>query len=136
MKTKILIAALGVFLLFFSAMCNNDDQLADKRENITGSWHCTLDDGNDQQDYTVDITLGSGENDLILKNFIANSSNATGTMSGLTISVPEQQVGNSVVSASGTIASDYQTINWDITIDGTAYTAQYVPGGVTKLLEQ
>jgi len=134
MKAKLFIGLLTVFFIFTAATCgDNNDELADKRDNLTGSWHVTLDDGSTQMDYQSDITKDDSVSDKIyMSNFIANNNEAYGTLSGLVISVPEQNVGNSIVSASGTISSDYETITWDVTIDGDPYTATSVPGGITK----
>jgi len=138
MKAKLFIGLLTVFFIFTAASCgDNNDELADKRDNLTegdGAWHMTLyDDSSNQLDYVSHFTKDDSVSDKIyMSNFIANDNQAYGTLSGLLISVPEQNVGNSIVSASGTISSDYQTITWDITIDGDPYTATSVPGGITK----
>lgn len=134
MNAKIFIGLLAVFFLSFVGACtDNNAELTDKRDNLIGSWHGVLDDGESQLDYQSNISKDSTITDKIyMSNFIANNKSAYGTLSGLLISVPEQTVGNSIVSASGTVSSDYQTITWSIKIDGDSYTATYTPGGITK----
>lgn len=134
MKAKISIGLLAVFFLLFLGACgDNNAELTDKRDNLTGSWHVVLDDGESQMDYQSDITKDSSNTDKIyMSNFIANNHSAYGTLSGLAITVPQQTVGNSIVTATGNISSDYQTITWSVTIDGDSYTATFTPGGITK----
>lgn len=138
MKLKFLLGAIVLVIVSLSTTCENDpSSLTDKRDNITDNWHCTLDPtSQNPQDFGVTITKDDANETMIyLSNFVNNKNQAHATMTGLNITVAEQQVGNSVVSADGTVSSDYQSFDWTITIDGDVYTAKYVPGGITKMME-
>lgn len=138
MKLKVLLGAIVIVIVSLSSTCQNDTNvLTDKRDNITDQWHCTLDpNAQVPQDFEVDITKDSiNEKMIYISNFVNNGSQAHATMTGLNLTVAQQQVGNSLVSADGTVSSDYQSFDWTITIDGDVFTAKYVPGGVTKMME-
>ncbi len=134
MKLKFLLGIVIITIIGLSNSCQNDpNDIADKRDNIVGKWHCTLDDSQVPSDYEVDITKDTADNTKIyLANFVSNGSPAYATMSGFNLTVPEQQVGNSVVSADGIVSKDYQSVTWTLKIDGDDYTAKMVPGGIAK----
>ena len=134
MKLKYLFGVILVAVIAVASTCQADpNNVDDVRTNIANSWQCTLDDGQVPEDFPVEITKDTAvDNKVYMSNFINNDANAYATMNGFNLTVPEQSVGNSIVSATGTVSSDYQKITWDITIDGDSYTAKFVPGGITK----
>ncbi|MEA3451815.1 MAG: hypothetical protein U9Q83_07910 [Bacteroidota bacterium] len=135
MKLKYFLGIILVVVIAVASTCQADsNELDDKRTNIADKWHCTLDDGSQvPEDFEVEITKDATVDDKVyISNFINNETKAYATMTGFNLTVPEQIVGNATVSATGTVATDYQKITWDITINGDSYTAKFVPGGITK----
>ncbi len=132
MKTKLLLAALFISMITLSFECENDPtDVADKRDNIVGSWVCQLDDGITSYEVVISKNA-SDETKINIENFANNGSTAYATITSLNLTVPEQQVGNSIVSGDATISDNYQSISWSISQDGEDFTAQYTPGGITK----
>ena len=134
MKFKHFFALIFIFAITFAGACQNDpNDVADKRDNILGDWHMTLNDGQVDVDYQVTITKDADDATKInLSNFVNNGSSAYATITGFDLTVPQQQVGNSIVSGDGTIKSDYNSITWNLTIDGDVYTGTMSPGGITQ----
>jgi hypothetical protein len=134
MKITHLFAVFVLLTFSLTLGCQNDsDNVADKRDNIEGDWHMTLDDGQVPVDYQVTISKDANSTTKIfMSNFVNNGSKAYATITGMNLTIPEQQVGNETVSGDGTISSDYNTITWNLTIDGDSYTGKMVPGGITK----
>ena len=134
MKFKHFIALAFIFFIIFAGACQNDpNDVSDKRDNIIGDWHMTLDDGQVPVDYQVTITKDANDATKInLSNFVNNGSSAYATINGFELTMPQQQVGNSIVNGDGTIKSDYSSITWNLTIDGDVYTGSMSPGGITK----
>lgn len=135
MKLKYLLGMLIAAFLLMSAGCQDDpDDVTDKRDNIVGSWHCTLNDGNVPEDYEIVISKDNSDlTKVYLSNFVNNGTQAVATITGFNLTVAQQQIGNSTVLADGVINTNYQEITWNITIDGDNYTATLVPGGITKV---
>ncbi|MBN2893907.1 MAG: hypothetical protein JXL97_18710 [Bacteroidales bacterium] len=137
MKLKLFFGMLLVVFFSMAFSCEGDtDDVADKRDNIIGKWHATLDDGQVPEDYEVEITKDDVDNVKIhLANIVNNDGSAYATLTGFNLTIPEQQVGNATVSGDGTISDTYAEITWTLTIDGDSYTSSFVPGGITKDLE-
>ena len=133
MKLKFIVLAIMSAFVLMSNECQSDsDEVTDKRDELKGDWTCTL-DGIPPDTYVV--TISKNENDdktIYLDNFVNNGNQAVGTMTGLNITVEEQQVGNVTVSGEGTVKDDYQSMTWTLKIDGEDYTASYSIGGITK----
>lgn len=132
MKTTFLSSITLIFLVLFSAQCKNDPvEVADKRDNIADkSWFCDRSDGSS---FAIMILKdNTDKSKLHLTNFANNTDTAYATISQLTLTVPEQKVGNFTISASGVISDDYQSITWDMIIDDENFTAKCTPGGITK----
>ena len=134
MKTKVtLLLTLFLSVLFSSCKLAPAD-LDDKRENITKSWHAVLSDGLVPNEYQTDITKDDSQtNKIYFSNFINNNVKGYATISELNITVPQQSLGNSQVSGTGKIQSDYQRITLNLTIDDAAYTLTLTPGTISKI---
>lgn len=137
MKAKVFLSILFVIMISMAASCEGDsNKVDDNRDNIASSWHATLDDGAVPEEYEVAITKDDiDETKVKLSNFVNNGEEnvAYAILTGFNLTVPEQTVGNATVSGDGTVTSDYQSISWNITIDGDSYTMDFVPGGITKV---
>lgn len=134
MKTRLTLLATLLFALFISSCKLDPADLDDKRDNITKSWHAVLSDGSVPNEYQIDITKDESQTDKIyFSNFINNSVKGYATISELSITVPKQSLGNSQVSGTGKIQSDYQRITFNLTIDDAAYTLTLTPGTISKI---
>lgn len=138
MNLRLIISAFLIAIISMAASCEGDtNELDDKRDNITHSWHATL-NGDVPENYEVKVTKDdTDETKLYLANFVNNGEEnvAEATITGMQLTVAEQEVGNTTVSATGTISDDYQNISWTMTMDGDDFTCDFVPGGITKDLE-
>lgn len=140
MKTKAILALLLTLIISLSATCDSEVvEVEDERINVEGKWACSLDDGaGGVQDYEIEITIDNATDDKIfISNFDYNGGTATGTLTGLNITVETQTVGNSTIFADGKVSADYQEINWTININGEDFSMVSLPGGISKtMLEQ
>ncbi len=136
MKRKILFAVVLFIGLLGFISCNdtNDLNSVSAIKNIEGNWNCVLDEGDGTTEYyKVTITADpNNANGIIISNFFNNGASAHATVNQLHIDLPKQQLGDYTVEGSGNISSDYQRIEWDYTVDGSAVHATFTPGGVAK----
>jgi hypothetical protein len=133
LSTVLLISSM---LFFYCQHDLGDLNRASAIENIIGTWHAVRDEGDGlQNDYQVEITENSQvDNGIIIHNFNNDGQDAYATVKDLEITVPEQKLGTSTVSATGIISQDFQRIDWNITIDGDHVTATFTPGTIAKKL--
>ncbi len=123
-------------MLFYSCQQDLGDlNRASAIENIIGTWHVVRDEGDLQVDYQVEITENTQvDNGIIIHNFNNDGNDAHATVKDMEITLPEQKLGTSTVSATGIISQDFQRIDWNITVDGDHVTATFTPGTVAKKL--
>jgi hypothetical protein len=95
----------------------------DARDKYTGSWTCaeTNTKTNVKNTFTVNISKSSASSSgLILSNFNnmggGSAYNVNSSLSGSSISIPNQTVSGDIISGSGTIANDSK-INFSYTVD-------------------
>ena len=138
MKKTVTLAISLIIAVFFQFSCQTDLGDLDRVtviENVIGKWHVVRDDGGITSEYQVEIIEDNEvENGIILTNFINNGADAHATINDLEITVPSQQLGTNTVNASGVISNDFQSIEWNITIDNDNVTAIFTPGTITKKL--
>jgi len=138
MKKTVTLAISLIIAVFFQFSCQTDLGDLDRVtviENVIGKWHVVRDDGDITSEYQVEIIEDNEvENGIIITNFINNGANAHATINDLEITVPSQQLGTNTVNASGVISNDFQSIEWNITIDNDNVTATFTPGTITKKL--
>ena len=138
MKKTVTLAISLIIAVFFQFSCQTDLGDLDRVtviENVIGKWHVVRDDGDITSEYQVEIIEDNEvENGIIITNFINNGANAHATINDLEITVPTQQLGTNTVNASGVISNDFQSIEWNITIDNDNVTATFTPGTITKKL--
>jgi len=138
MKKTVTLAISLIIAVFFQFSCQTDLGDLDRVtviENVIGKWHVVRDDGGITSEYQVEIIEDNEvENGIILTNFINNGADAHATINDLEITVPSQQLGTNTVNASGVISNDFQSIEWNITIDNENVTANFTPGTITKKL--
>jgi hypothetical protein len=110
---------IGIFVILITTGCEkiNDNLSGDARDNISTTWTCreTI-KGGSQSTYLVDITKSDTQNDVVyLDNLFNLDKKVTATMSGFSLSIPEQSVAGWVISGNGTVASGYNKINLSFT---------------------
>ena len=135
----------SLFLIMYS--CNPDDDNIDNvsddaRDKITATYDCnetsqiyakSTKDINSH--YIVEIDKDTSTTDKV---YIANFYNlgidkdVTASMSGLTITIPTQTTDGIVFKGSGTIASNYKTIEWNYTADDGSGQVDTVTATYTK----
>jgi hypothetical protein len=102
-------------------------------DSIYDTWYCIeTSDVYGQTNYYVDLSKHPSEDGkIILDNFynLGMGLEVIAELSGLSIIIPSQVVDGNTIAGSGSIASDYKTINFTYTVnDGGAVdhvTAQY-----------
>lgn len=97
----------------------------DPRDNVVGVWYCSETGGS--SDYNFQVTIAKSASDttrILISNFglLGNDVDVYAKMNGLSLTIPSQTAGGSQVSGSGTIASNYKTINWTYTISAGGTT--------------
>lgn len=65
--------------------------------------------------YSIAITAGSGGNQILISNFGDYTVTVVGTVSGTSITIPNQTVGGGTFSGSGTINGSVVIINYTVT---------------------
>lgn len=108
--------------------CTKDDDsdvepTVDPREKYTGSWLCveTNTKTSKKVTFTVSISKSSANStEILLSNFNNIGSSATynvkASLSGSTISIPNQNVSGDLISGSASIVSDVK-MNFNYTVD-------------------
>jgi hypothetical protein len=92
--------------------------------NITDTWQCKETSTTyGQSTYSVNITKSSTDSTKVfIDNFyqMGAGNKVTAKLSGLTLSIPNQTVDGFAITGSGTISSNYKTINWTYTVNDGA----------------
>lgn len=103
-----------------------DTTSGDPRDNLVGFWSCNE---NSQifgsQSFNVGISKSSTDTtEILMDNFYGLGSEYTAyaKMNGLNLILPSQTVNGYQISGSGTISSNYKTINWAYTVTGAGQT--------------
>lgn len=118
----------------------NENDAYSTVQRLEGLWQCDEDDNltkSTMRMYQVYITPSSGDSTAIfLSNFheLGENVEAVGTISGSTISLPQQTLmGGYSVSGSGSISSDVKKITWNYSIDDGSGQADQVSAVYTFL---
>ncbi len=136
---KILPLAAVVFAFVFWGCPGdlNDLNSLSSVDNIVGTWHAVMDVDGTQSDYQVEITKSATADSVInISNFFNNSASAYAYVNDLEITLPQQDVGGEIISGTGTISADYQTISWTVDTEQGQVIITMTPGTVTKFLIQ
>jgi hypothetical protein len=126
--------------LLFAYSCETIDTLTGSAATIAkleGEWTC------DEQSevfkataetYAVTLSADADNNSgLIIDNFYGLNTSAKANVSGMSITIPDQNVeGGFSVSGSGTISSGYGKINLTYTVDDGSGTVDHVTAVYTK----
>jgi hypothetical protein len=111
MKTKILGLICMLMAVSFFTSCSkdgDDDPIADVREDYVGSFRVNMEYIINGQQYTETYTLtimksSTNANDVILNNIINSNESVRATVSGNAMTIPQQTIGSSGLSGSGTL---------------------------------
>jgi len=111
-----------LFVLLFGILLNSCESLEDYGpESIYDTWYCIEDSEiYGQTNYYVDLSKHPSEDGkIILDNFysLGLGLEVIAGLSGLSIVIPSQVVDGNTIAGSGSIASDYKTINFTYTVD-------------------
>lgn len=121
--------------------CENDtaDPDADPRDNFLDTMQCTeysdpASGGFGEQTYNVFIEKDNLYDDRIkVSNFLNEgaSNSVYAVLTGLSLDLPEQTIGNYTVSGSATVAASYTSVSWTFQADdgngAVSYTADFGP---------
>ncbi len=109
----------------------NDLNSVSVADNIAGTWHAVR----DGEDYEVTITK-SAESDTIINlgNFFNNGETAVAYVnnSTLELTLPPQNLGSFSIEGTGQVASDFQSISWNVVVDGDNVAITMTPGTIAK----
>ena len=132
-----LVAVVFAFVFWGCPGDLNDLNSLSSVDNIVGTWHAVMYADDTQSDYQVEITKSASADSVInISNFFNNNASAYAYVNDLEITLPRQDVGGEVISGTGTISSDFQTISWTVDTDQGQVTITMTPGTVTKFLMQ
>jgi hypothetical protein len=119
-----LFALLITGILIIQSCEDTNDKTNDPRDNITDTWQCKeTSEVFKQTTYTVDITKSSSDSTKILiDNFyqIGPGSKVSAKLNGSGLSIASQTLDGFTISGSGTISSNYKTINLTYTVNDGA----------------
>lgn len=122
------------FGLFFSSCeIQNDNEPADERDNITGTWKCQeVDQSNKTINFEAVISKHATDSAKIwVDNFSALGSGIKVSvgMGGHLLTIPQQTVDGNTISGTGSISSTYNQITWTYSLDDGGgkenYTAKF-----------
>ncbi len=135
-----------IFAIALFSSCQTEDaggEQTDARDNIDKSWNVAEDTHSTTygtSNYDVDITKNpSVENEIFINNFFSMGTDlkVTATYDDATriILISEQTVDDNIIQGQGTVASAYNSIDFEYTVDDGAeifnVTASYNESGVT-----
>ncbi len=111
-----------LFVLFSGVVLNSCESLEEYGpDSIYDTWYCVENSELfGQTSFYVDLSKHPSEDGkIILDNFynLGLGKEVIANLSGLSISIPSQVVDGNTIAGSGTIASDYKTINFTYTVD-------------------
>jgi len=110
-------SAVAAYLAFTIVSCKPDSETSlptptDKRDNLVGDWHCAeTSKQNGNTTFTVKIKKDeNNKNQILMDNFSNYGFNKSlyATVSGYSISIPEQTYADNKVSGSGKLSTDNQ----------------------------
>ncbi len=108
----------------FAISCEDKTDQKIGVDNITDTWQCKENSTSyGQSTYTVDITKSSADSTKILiDNFYQMGAGikVTAKLSGFTLNIASQTVDGFTIAGSGTISSNYKTVNWTYTVNDGA----------------
>lgn len=120
-----------VYFLVLSLLvigCTPDDDLqspASFQERYIGTWDCEETTGiNAPQFYTINISAGAGEDELIIKNLYGEPTQLNAFISGLNLSIPSQSTMGITISGSGQANADFEQIIVNFSASDGASTDQ------------
>jgi hypothetical protein len=119
-----------LFLAVLAAMVISCDKLNmatdDPRDNLVGVWSCSE---NSQifgvQSYDAGVSkFPTDTTKILIDNFygLGSEYSVYAKMNNLNLTIPSQTVNGYQVSGSGTISSNYKTIDWTYTVTGAGQT--------------
>ena len=118
---------------FTSCEIQNDNDPADERDNITGTWKCQeVDQSNKTINFEAVISKHVTDSAKIwVDNFsgLGRGIKVSVGMGGHLLTIPKQTVDGNTISGSGSISSSYNQIDWTYSLDDGGgkenYTANY-----------
>jgi hypothetical protein len=117
------LCALSIFIV----SCAPDDlePPASYQERYVGIWDCEETTGiNAPQFYTLNISAGSGEDELVINNLYGEPTTLTAYISGLNISIPTQTSMGITFNGSGKANASFDQIVLNFSADDGAATDQ------------
>jgi hypothetical protein len=137
MKKYSFIVGLFIISLSLSSCDEVLDLLSDDpRDAFVGTWGVSENNSlKSTEFYTVTIEKSSGDSTLVfISNFyaIGNNTNVEATVSGGTITVPNQTVEGFTIQGSGDISINDNGIDWNYTVNHNNGFIDYVTATYTK----
>jgi hypothetical protein len=125
-----------LILAAFVASCQKIDTGSDDpRDNLLGTWNCKeTSQSFGVTNFTIEISKSTTDTTKILiDNFyqLGNSFSVYAKINGMNLTIPSQSVDGNQISGSGTISSNYNTINWTYNVL-TGTTTDHVTAVYTK----
>jgi hypothetical protein len=123
MRSKICLIFVLIIFVFYSCeeINNKDESIASRLE---GQWKCEENSSifkSALDFYTVIIQIHPiDSNKVLIQNFylLGNTVDVEATINGMTLTLPYQNTGDGyTVQGSGTIASNFDQINWSYSVD-------------------
>ncbi len=113
--------------------CEKQNDFADERDNITGSWKCQeTDNSNKTINFESIISKNSTDSMKIwVNNFsgLGSGIKVSVGMGGYLLTIPQQTVDNNKISGSGIVSNTYNRIDWTYYINDAGvnekFTATY-----------
>lgn len=124
-SVRILLLSMLLTSIVFSCQ-KLDDATDDERDNLVGSWTCS-ENGQEygHQNFSVSISKSTADTTkIIIDNFYGQGAGfkVNAKINNLNLTIPSQSVDGYQISGSGSIASNYKTLNLTYTVVGGGST--------------
>ena len=115
---------LSVLLAVLVLSCEKLDSASDdERDNLVGVWYCNeTGTSGTSGSFNYQVTIaksGSDTTKILISNLnqLGSDVDVYAKLNGLSLSIPSQTAGGFQVYGSGTVSSNYKTINWTYTVN-------------------
>lgn len=114
---RVFLAVLSISFIVVS--CEKQNDFEDPRDNITGTWKCQeIDKNNKTINFEATISKNNSDSTKIwVDNFSALEIKVIVGLGGYLLTIPQQTVDGYKISGTGSVASSYNKINWNYSID-------------------
>lgn len=112
-------------IIFISSCADEDNTTAPTTDKYVGSWSCKETQGSTSTTFTITISKHGTEDTLDVYNLnnLGSNERAIFIVSGNSVVIPSQDVGNPSYSVAGSGTYSGGKINLNYTVDNDSYTA-------------